>query len=685
MKNVAILQARCSSTRLPGKVLKELHGMPMLWHQVRRLKKSTLIDRLIIATSVEKSDDALDDFCKSNGFEIFRGSLDDVLDRFYDCTKDIDCENIVRLTADCPLADYQVIDNVIKSHIETGADYTSNCLVPTFPDGLDVEVIKKSVLKVAWEEAKLLLERAHVTPYIYNNKNKFNLNVFKNGIDLSDMRWTVDEPADFDFVGKIYDALYEVNEYFQMNDVLDYLSKNQNLLKINNKFRRNEAFSKSLEKDKNFKRIKMGHRYNESENFLKRSLSVIPHASQTFSKSIVQYPYGASPYFIEKGKGSRVWDLDGNEYIDFVNALLCVNIGYCNQEVDAAVIEQMKNGVSFTLPHRLETEVAEKIKDLVPCAEMVRFAKNGTDATSAAVRLSRAFTKKEHIAVCGYHGWQDWYIASTSRDEGIPAVMKTLVHKFDYNNLNSLENIFKNNANQIAAVIMEPMNTEFPKDNFLEKVKKIAHENGALLIFDETITGFRFSNGGAQELFNVIPDLATFGKGIANGYPLSAVVGRADVMKKMEDVFISGTFGGETLSLAASKAVLEKLVRDNVVKNISEKGEYLITKLSEKIKSFNLGHIFSVKGHPSWSFLIISDFNDITPYDFKTLFMQTMQKNGILSLGTHNISFSHTIDDINTLLSSYDDFFAIVKNITDLDDLKKNLTCELLTPLFKVR
>ncbi len=368
-----------------------------------------------------------------------------------------------------------------------------------------------------------------------------------------------------------------------------------------------------------------------------------------------------------------------------MNALLCVNIGYCNQEVDAAVIEQMKNGVSFTLPHRLETEVAEKIKDLVPCAEMVRFAKNGTDATSAAVRLSRAFTKKEHIAVCGYHGWQDWYIASTSRDEGIPAVMKTLVHKFDYNNLNSLENIFKNNANQIAAVIMEPMNTEFPKDNFLEKVKKIAHENGALLIFDETITGFRFSNGGAQELFNVIPDLATFGKGIANGYPLSAVVGRADVMKKMEDVFISGTFGGETLSLAASKAVLEKLVRDNVVKNISEKGEYLITKLSEKIKSFNLGHIFSVKGHPSWSFLIISDFNDITPYDFKTLFMQTMQKNGILSLGTHNISFSHTIDDINTLLSSYDDFFAIVKNITDLDDLKKNLTCELLTPLFKVR
>ena len=207
--------------------------------------------------------------------------------------------------------------------------------------------------------------------------------------------------------------------------------------------------------------------YKKSEKLLERALSSIPLASQTFSKSLTQYPRGVSPFFIEKGKGSKVWDVDDNEYIDFVNSLAAVTLGYCDKDIDKAVQDQMKNGVTFSLAHTLEMEVAEKLIDIIPCAEKVRFAKNGTDATSASIRIARAYTNKEHVAVCGYHGWQDWYIGSTSRDLGVPKAVKELTHKFEYNNIRSLEKIFQ--EQELACVIMEPMNIVYPKEGFLEK------------------------------------------------------------------------------------------------------------------------------------------------------------------------------------------------------------------------
>ena len=276
----------------------------------------------------------------------------------------------------------------------------------------------------------------------------------------------------------------------------------------------------------------MSERYHHSEDLLERALKTIPLGSQTFSKSKTQYPMGVSPFFIQRGKGSRVWDVDGNEYIDFVNSLAAITLGHCDPDVDAAVRAQLEEGVIFSLPHPLEMQVAELIVKLVPCAEKVRFGKNGSDATAGAIRLARAFTNRDHVAVCGYHGWQDWYIGSTSRDLGVPKAVKDLTHRFEYNNIKSLAKIFQ--EQELACVIIEPMNIEYPIDGFLEKVKELAHKNNALLIFDETITGFRYSLGGAQEFFNVVPDIATFGKGMANGHPLSAVVGSNEVMKIVE-------------------------------------------------------------------------------------------------------------------------------------------------------
>ena len=423
--------------------------------------------------------------------------------------------------------------------------------------------------------------------------------------------------------------------------------------------------------------------YKKSEQLLDRALKSIPLASQTFSKSLTQYPRGISPFFIEKGKGAKVWDVDGNEYIDFINSLAAVTLGYCDKDVDNVVQQQMKNGVIFSLPHILEMEVAEKLIEIIPCAEKVRFAKNGTDATSASIRIARAYIGKEHIAVCGYHGWQDWYIGSTTRDLGVPKSVKELTHKFEYNNIESLEKIFQ--EQELSCVIMEPMNVEYPKDNFLEKVKELVHKNNALLIFDETITGFRYSLGGAQELFGVVPDLATFGKGMANGYPLSAVVGSDKVMQKVEDIFFSGTFGGETLSLAAVNAVIKKYESQNVPKYLEEIGTYLLEQLNQFIDSENLGDVFWTSGHPAWTFLHIKEQKEYLPFEIKTFFLQEVFKRGILTLGSHNLSFSHTKEDIDRLLKVYAEVLPMIKHHINNKDLLENIQGEILKPLFKVR
>jgi glutamate-1-semialdehyde 2,1-aminomutase len=424
-------------------------------------------------------------------------------------------------------------------------------------------------------------------------------------------------------------------------------------------------------------------RYKKTEILLDRALKSIPLASQTFSKSLTQYPRGVSPLFTEKGRGSKVWDVDGNEYIDFVNSLASVTLGYCDNDVDMAVQKQMKNGVTFSLPHILEMEVAEKLIDIIPCAEKVRFAKNGTDATSASIRIARAYTGKEHIAVCGYHGWQDWYIGSTSRDLGVPKAVKKLTHKFEYNNIDSLKDIFQ--EHELACVIMEPMNFEYPENAFLEKVKDLVHKNNALLIFDETITGFRYSLGGAQKLFNVIPDLATFGKGMANGYPLSAIVGSNKVMKKVEDIFFSGTFGGETLSLASTNAVIDKYKEKQVIQHFLEVGGYLLEQLNKLIYDEQLEDIFWTSGHPSWSFLHIKSKGIFSTFEIKTYFLQEMFKRGILILGSHNLSLAHTKKEIDILLKTYSEVLPIVKREVDNKSLSEKIQGDILKPIFKVR
>ena len=429
----------------------------------------------------------------------------------------------------------------------------------------------------------------------------------------------------------------------------------------------------------------MSNRYEKSTEFLTRAEATIPIGSQTFSKSRTQYPVGISPLFATRAKGPNLWDLDGNKYIDLVSNLASITLGYRNRKVDSAVRKQMNLGNGFSLPSTLEAVVAEKITSLVPSAEMVRFGKNGTDATSAAIRLARAYTGRDYVAVCGYHGWQDWFIGSTSRNKGVPKKTSALTLTFNYNDIKSLEKIFSKHPKGIAAVILEPMTYEFPENKFLEKTKKLCQKYGAVLIFDETITGFRFSKGGAQEIFQVTPDLSTFGKGIANGYPLSVVCGSREIMREMENIFFSGTFGGELLSLAAANIVLGMHQKDEISPRLNNYGEELSQDLQKVIDQADMSGLLEIKGHPTWKFLEWKDGSEFTAPELKTYFMQEMFRRGILILSTHNVTLAHNKKIRGVIISKYERVLTLMKKAISEGNLKDKLEVMPLKPLFKVR
>ena len=429
----------------------------------------------------------------------------------------------------------------------------------------------------------------------------------------------------------------------------------------------------------------MTSRYQHSLELSARAERSIPLGSQTFSKSRLCFPYGAAPLFIERGQGAKVWDVDGNEYLDFASGLLAISLGYCDPDVNQAVVEQLNLGSIFSLPHRLETEVAEQLIELIPCAEMVRFGKNGTDATSASIRLSRAITGRERVAVCGYHGWQDWYIGSTTRHLGVPECVRELTHRFDYNDLASLQALFTAHPGEFAAVILEPMNVTWPTPEFLPGLRQLCDEQGALLIFDETITGFRYHLGGAQTLFGVTPDLAAFGKGMANGFPISAVVGKRDYMRRMEDIFFSGTFGGDAIALAAANAVIKKMRRLDVPSRLTERGQQLLDGLTALLQELNAPGWLSTAGHPSWSFLLVADSANHTTWLLKSYLIQELCKRGILTLGSHNLNLAHSEQDVQTLLKVYAEVLPELIRLDAAGKVAEALDGEPIQPVFKVR
>jgi len=324
------------------------------------------------------------------------------------------------------------------------------------------------------------------------------------------------------------------------------------------------------------------------------------------------------------------------------------------------------------------------VVDLIPCAEMVRFAKNGTDATSAAIRLARAATGRDHVIACGYHGWQDWFIGSTTRNLGVPTATQALTHAVPYNDLAAVERVIAAYPDGIAALIMEPMTSTWPEPGFLEGVREVTEKHDIVLVFDEMLTGFRFAAGGAQQYFGVTPDLAAFGKGLANGFPLSAVVGRRDLMMLLQDIIFSGTFGGETLSLAAANVVLGRMATGEPTAALARIGAELVEAVdaerSEASKS-----LLQFTGHPSWLFLKWSVADARTLNVVKTLFLQEMLRRGVLVLGTHDVTTAFTADDIALVAAAYTETLDVTVDGLDRGDVAGRLECQTLVPLFTLR
>ncbi|MBI5190042.1 MAG: aminotransferase class III-fold pyridoxal phosphate-dependent enzyme [Nitrospirae bacterium] len=426
--------------------------------------------------------------------------------------------------------------------------------------------------------------------------------------------------------------------------------------------------------------------FKKSVELLAQVRGIIPGAAQTFSKGPTQFSAGSAPNFIVSGKGCRLTDLDGNELIDYSSSLGAVTLGYAYPAVDRAVAAQMKRGMSLTLPSPLEYELGMVLKDIYPCAEMVRYGKNGSDATSGAVRAARAITGREVVACCGYHGWQDWYIATTTRDRGIPGGVKALTKTFDYNDPASLERVFEENNGNVACVIMEATGVVRPEKNFLKEVKRITHKHGALLIFDEVVTGFRLALGGAQEFFGVVPDMACIGKGMGNGMPISAVVGKKRFMKVFDEIFFSFTFGGEALSLAASLATISEMKRHDVPGHMARMGQTLMDGYNALAKKHGLEDVTKCVGYPCRNIVSLKDETGQESLLVKTFFQQEAVARGVLFCGYHNYTLSHKVRDILATLSAYDGALAELKDALGKGgsrEIKKRLNGELLQPVFR--
>ncbi len=418
----------------------------------------------------------------------------------------------------------------------------------------------------------------------------------------------------------------------------------------------------------------------QSDLIHERALKVQKPITQTLAKGPGQFTKGVAPKYLQKGKGSHVWDVDGNEYIDFNAAIGPLSLGYAYPAVDEAIKKQLEDGITFSLMHPLEVELSELIQAVIPNAEAVKISKTGADVCSAAIRVARAFTGREKIFCCGYHGWHDWYIGITSRNAGIPEAIQNMTYTFEYNNIDAIREALDED---VAAIILEPFIFEAPQNNFLQELAALCRENGTLLIFDEMWTGFRIALGGAQEYFNVTPDLAVYSKACANGMPIALLTGRADVMELFNnEVFSYTTFGGEALSLAASIATIKEIRDKNVPAYLDEKGGIIKDGYNQIAKEFGMVNLTKCVGYNCRSMVTFAPEAG-NGLEVKALMQQEMIKRGVLWAGFHNMCFSHSDEDINYTLSAYREVMPILKEAIESQYVKSYLKGEVLEAVFR--
>lgn len=417
-----------------------------------------------------------------------------------------------------------------------------------------------------------------------------------------------------------------------------------------------------------------------SDALYARAQRIMTPVTQTLAKGPGQYTNGPSPKYLKRGQGSHVWDVDGNEFIDFQMGIGPISLGYAYPRVDDAIRAQLQDGITFSMMHELEVQLAELVHEIIPNAESIRISKTGADVCSAAVRVARAFTGRSKVLCCGYHGWHDWYIGTTSRDKGIPQEIKDLTAAFEYNNIDSVKALLNED---VACLILEPFIFDAPKDNFLHEVAALCKANGTLLIFDEMWTGFRIAVGGAQEYFGITPDLAVYSKAFANGMPIALLTGRRDVMELFEqDVFFFTTFGGEALSMAAAVATIAEMREQNVPARLAEQGKKLKDGYNEIAAELGLSAHTKCYGYDCRT-IVTFDASAGNPLEIKALVQQEMFKRGILWGGFHNMCFAHSDADVAHTLAAYRAVLPLLKEAIAAGDVASRLLGEPVEAVFR--
>ncbi len=685
MNVVAIVQARMGSTRFPNKVMQQIDGVPLIGRVLERLQGAKRLTKTILATSDSDVEWPLVEYVRTLGYSTFRGNETDVLDRFY-CAASLErADVVVRITGDCPLIDPQLVDDVVELLLSSDVDYASNVNPPTFPDGLDVEAFTFPALERAWQRETDTFSREHVTVAMRSGSDFARSNL-ANELDLSALRWTVDEVEDIQVIESVY-RHFSPRHDFSWRDVVQFVYSNPESFSGNS---HHIGFYDRHMRGKDINSMTTAHELiggakaqgdqcsmGSGQQLWKRAKQVIPGGSMLLSKRAEMFLPENWPAYFSRAKGCTVWDLDGKEFTDMSIMGIGTNIlGYGNEEVDEAVIRTVQAGNMSTLNCPEEVLLAEKLVELHPWADMVRLARSGGEANAIAIRIARAATGKDKVAVCGYHGWHDWYLSANLGDDenlsghllpgldpkGVPKNLQGTVFPFNYNNFAELEALVT--AHDIGTIKMEVCRNMGPEDDFLQKVRRLATAKGIVLIFDECTSGFRETFGGLHKKYGVEPDLAMFGKALGNGYAITATIGRREIMEAAQSTFISSTFWTERIGPTAALATLRVMERTGSWQTITATGNKIRQRWQQLAERCDLK--ISHWGLPA---LTGFSFESVDALAYKTLISQEMLKKGFLAANSVYVCTEHTDEIIDQYFESLAPIFTLVRECEDGRDV----------------
>jgi len=640
--NVGILfTVRISSSRLPGKALLEVRGIPMIVYLIKRFK-AMCSEKLIICTTDLPEDSCFDIIAEQLEIEIFHGNANNILHRHLKCAEQFFLDYIINVDCDDIFSSPELVERITSKLPMYNVVYSDGYPFGTNLFAYSTEVmgflpVHEKQVDTGW--GALIKNNPSFTQYV----------IEANSNERNEIRLSMDYMQDFLLFKCIIEALDMDTRVVSQNEIIEYVKNNQVLLSgFNNKM-------------------------SEGQKLYLKAKQIIPGGTQLLSKRPEMFLPDYWPSYYSRAKGCKVWDLDGYVYTDCSYMGIGANVlGYAFEPVDEAAKQAIENGGMCTLNAPEEVTLAELILKIHPWADMVRYAKAGGEAMAMAVRIARAYAKKDIVLVCGYHGWHDWYLAANLvrgdpladvhlkglDPSGVPQRLAGSNLIFHYNDLPGFMKLIDENEGRIAAVVMEPIRNEYPRDGFLDEVRQVTSKKKIVLIFDEITAGFRICCGGSHLMLNVEPDIAVFAKGITNGYPLSVLIGKADVMSAAQDTFISSTFWTERVAFAAAIASVNYFKEYEVHKHLMELGQYVQLKWKELAEACNLdilvGGIFPLS-HFSLQ------YKDALAH--KTFFTQQMLSEGYLASTAFYLSLAHSKEIVDGYLTACGKVFQSISDI----------------------